>query len=190
VTFLAVLSVAAVCASFVWYERRLVSRLALQRCALRRQRRAWDRWDDLCMSTDRPTRRLAGALETAIFAGDSAFAYRDRLEPGMARGESPFQFRRSRIDASVRRYDRAVDTVTTEAGRWLEAVGGCEDDPQTAASIGRLVEVLGTHRAPADATAHPADDMARIDVTVDALENALANLRRARVAPRSAHPFR
>ena len=37
----------------------------------------------------------------------------------MARGESPFQFRRARIDASVRRYDRALDLVVASVKKSL-----------------------------------------------------------------------
>jgi hypothetical protein len=187
VSAVAVLSVAAVCAGAVYFERWRVKKAAKLRSQVRRQRRPWDAW-----AVDAPppvpeARPLARAIEKAVLAGDMAFAYRDRLDPGMARGESPFQFRRGRIEASVRRYEVAVDRLTHMAGGWL--TGDDDASPisgQCRAAVARMLEDLerGGRAAPSLA------NMEVIDATLDVLENAFANLVFMGAAGPRSHPFR
>jgi hypothetical protein len=186
VTFIAIASVAAICAGLVWYERRLVHRAARERAAARRERRPWDDWDD-CVPVDRPTRRLVGAIRTAVFAGDVAVAHRDRLAPKIAQGESPFQFRRSRVDASIGRYGSAVDVVMELADDWLHRAGPSERPPAQRFLVERMITLLEEGRAPPGSSAGAAST---IEGIIDVLENALAILHRTPGYGGRVHPFR
>jgi hypothetical protein len=141
---------------------------------------------DLRTPEDERSRRLAGAIERAVYAGDLAASYESRWREEAKRGESPFQLKRVRMEAATIRFSATLDTVVDHATAWLDDVH--EPEPwlrQRARSIENLVDHLAAR--PRDGVL---SDLACLDATIDALENALANLCAQRSGVFDAHPFR
>jgi hypothetical protein len=99
--------------------------------------------------------------------------------------ESPFQFRRGRMEDSALRYRRALNDVRTAADRWTDDDGKKRQDPSLSHAVHRLVEFLDAH-----AQARQRENLGAIEADIHVLEGALAHVRRGRWQPTPADPFR
>jgi hypothetical protein len=177
--------IAFVMAGVVWYERFTVMRLARRRSNDRRQLRLWAS-AELRVPDDDRSRRLAASIERAVSAADLAASFEARWREEAKRGESPFQLKRGRMEAATLRYTAALDTVAGHAAAWLEHVH--EPEPwhrQRWRSIESLAEQLAARSRDGVLS-----DLACLDATIDALENALINLCAYRSVTIDTHPFR
>jgi hypothetical protein len=185
VSAVGVACIAVVMAGVVWYERFVVVRLARRRTTERRLVRLWAS-ADLRVPEDVGSRRLAAAIERAVVAGDLAASYEARWREEAKRGESPFQLKRSRMEAATLRYTQLLDTVAGHATGWLDKTR--EPEPwhrQRWRSIEKLAEHLVTRSREGVLS-----DLAGLDATIDLLENALVNLCAHRSVAIDPHPFR
>ena len=132
---------------------------------------------------------LERRIERAVAHADVAWSYYDRLFLSGAAGESPFQFRRSRVDAAQRRFAAAAARLEREAASWLSI---SEFDPaiddQSKLAVRRMQQWLDEHPVPARFPVGA--EAGSVNATLDVLENALANLRQRRMQGASADPFR
>jgi hypothetical protein len=182
VSAIGVACIAVVVAGAVWYERWCVRRSALRRGHVRRASRVGG--FDLGGAPDGGSSRLAVAIEHAVFAGDLAASYEARWREESKRGESPFQLKRGRMEASTLAFTRALDQVEAHATTWL--VAPAIECRQRQHAVVRLVDHLAAR--PRDGAL---SDLTRLDATIDLLENALANLCSPHgAATRDPHPFR
>ncbi len=175
VSAVAIASIAAACASMIWYERWQVRRAAVRRCKLRRSRGVID-WTSLAAAGAPGAEPLTKALERAVLAGDEVCAYERRLF-GRGDGESPFRLRRRRVDAAQGRFDVALQRVRLAAQQWIEVENPASDTQQRFA-IARLAERLD------------GDGGRELDPTIGVLEAALSNLYRSAASPSTFGPFR
>lgn len=180
----AIVSVAAVCAGYLWLERHQVGRAASARAEVRRKTGAL-RWvDGQPSATQGESRRLIARLEAAVSAADQTWAYYERLFLRGASGESPFQLRRARVDRAQRRFADATARVEREAAAWLESRGS--NGGQAEVAVRRVQQWLSAH--PIEPR-FSADDLS-LDAAIDTLENALANLHHDHETSAHDHPFR
>jgi len=180
---IAVVGIAVVCAGVVCLERQQVRRVARRRALARRCRRGGLTLPRSGLETE--SRKLGSALGHAVFAADVAWSYRHRFERSRGRAESPFRFRRGRVEASIRHYDAALALVRRSAELWLdvhETRGG--GDLHRRHVVERLVDFLNAPPRPGETRPEI------IDETVDVLENTLASLRSSNRDARDRHPFR
>lgn len=186
VSAVAIVSVAAVCAGYLWFERHQVQRAARVRF-LERRRCGAMRWcaPGPAASTAEVLERR---IEDAVRCADVALAYYERLFPQGAPRESPFQLRRARVDAAQRRFAAAATGLQGAVSDWLEDLEVRQPDDQSCLAVGRVQAWLLDHPVPTRFPVGP--DAGTAEATVDVLENALANLRRRRVAAPGAGPFR
>ena len=132
---------------------------------------------------------LERRIERAVACADVAWSYYDRLFLCGAEGESPFQFRSSRVDAAQRRFAVAAARLEREAAGWLSVSDSdLSIDDQSKLAIRRMQQWLSEHPVPARFPV--GDEAGSMNVTIDMLENALANLRQRRMQGASADPFR
>ena len=130
------------------------------------------------------SRKLAAAIDHAVFAGDLAASYEARWIEESKRGESPFQLKRSRMEASTIAFSQALDDVEARALRWLDAQA--IDCRQRRHAVARLVHYLAAR--PREGAL---SELISVDTTIDLLENALTNLCTPReLTARDPHPFR
>ena len=182
------MSVAAVCAGYLWLERRQVRRAAKARTTERRQLGAL-RWCESSSVLDQPTSKsLERSIEDAVRSADFACCYHHRLFVRGASGESPFQLRRARVDAAQRRFARASEHLRQGAAAWLSsAESDPEIDEQARLAVARMHGWLEEHPV---SERFPVGDDQALTATVDVFENALANLRQRRGRGLGADPFR
>lgn len=185
----AIVSVAAVCAGFLWVERHQVRRAAQARF-LERRRSGVLRWCEPGVPEElASSKSLERDIEAVVRSADFAWSYYDRLFLCGAPGESPFQLRRARIDAAQRRFASASRRLERAAASWL-AIAESESgvDEQAKLAVGRMHAWLTEQPTP---TRFPVGSSAdSVHATVDVLENALANLRQRRGGDLGADPFR
>lgn len=188
VSGVAIVSVAAVCAGYLWLERHQVRRAAKVRGRERRQLGVL-RWSEPDPDLGRPASNLLERrIEDAVRCADFACAYHQRLFLRGADGESPFQLRRARVDAAQRRFAQASERLEHEAAAWLSSA---ESDPaideQAKLAVARMHGWLGEHPV---SGRFPIGNDQPIAATVDVFENVLANLRQRRGRGLGADPFR
>lgn len=111
---------------------------------------------------------------------DVAWSYRRRFET--RRGESPFEIRRARADAALARYGRSLDRVARVATRWLEEREDHLGALQRRHAVERLLRFLRERP--------PGFSGAWVELGVDLLEHALANVLAHPDRPIRSHPFR
>gem|GEM_PF-2458411 len=185
----AIVSVAAVCAGYLWLERHQVRRAARARF-LERRRQGALRWCEPGFSSECPAARaLESSIDDAVRCADVAWSYYDRLFLAGSPGESPFQLRRGRVDTAQRRFAEATARLEAAAADWLAV---CEHDSavgaQSKIAVQRMQAWLAEHPVP---DRFPVGEGAgSVRTAVDVLENALANLRQRRVDGARTDPFR
>lgn len=189
VSAVAIVSVAAVCAGFLWVERHQVRRAAQARF-LERRRCGALRWCEPDVSSELvASRALERDIEAVVRSADFAWSYYDRLFLCGPPGESPFQLRRARVDAAQRRFAAASRRLERAAASWLALAESEPDlDAQAKLAVGRMHAWLAEQPIPSRFPA--GDEVSSLHATVDVLENALANLRQRRARDPAADPFR
>lgn len=185
---IAIVSVAGVCAGYLWFERHQVRRAARARTLERRQLGVL-RWCEPTPVLDQPVSKLLERrIEDAVRSADFAWSYHQRLFLRGASGESPFQLRRARVDGAQRRFAQAAECLDLQAVAWLTLA---ESDPaideQSKLAVARMHGWLGEHPV---SKRFPVGDDQVVVATVDVLENALANLRQRRMRGSGTDPFR
>lgn len=188
VSGVAIVSVAAVCAGYIWLERHQVRRVAKSRMIERRQVGVL-RWCEPAPVIGRPaSAALERGIEHAIRAADFACAYHERLFVAGAARESPFQLRRARVDAAHRRFAQAAERVEDLGSAWLSsAQPDPTTDEQSKLAVTRMLQWLLEHPV---AEAFPVGDEQPVAATVGVFENVLANLRQRRMPVSGEDPFR
>ncbi|MBV1860850.1 MAG: hypothetical protein KUG77_20715 [Nannocystaceae bacterium] len=182
----AIVSVAAVYAGYLWFERHQVRRFARVRTLQRRQRGVLRWCEPAFILADPASQLLERHIEDAVRCADFAWSYHRRLFQRGA-GESPFQLRRTRVDAAQRRFARASERLERQATAWLaSAESETGPDEQSRLAVVRMHTLLCEHPA---SKRYPVGDDHMVAATVDVLENALANLRQRRTRG-VADPFR
>lgn len=146
-------------------------------------------WHLMPLATDAPSVQLCRHLERAVLSGDVASVYRRRFEERSHHDESPFQFRRGRMEAAVERYRENLDTAGHLASHWLLQDSPLCRDPQCRHAVERLLLCIH-ERLPASTRHRRRITFELIDLTIDVLENTLANLHTARSPGTQVHPFR
>lgn len=182
------MSVAAVCAGYIWLERHQVRRAAKLRTLERRQR-GMLRWCESGPVLDQPASQLLERrIEEAVRSADFACSYHQRLFLRGASGESPFQLRRARVDSAQRRFAQASALLEAEAVAWLSsAKSDPAIDEQSCLAVARMHRWLDEHPV---SKRFPVGDEQSVLATVDVFENVLANLRQRRMRSAGEDPFR
>ncbi len=185
---MAIVSVAAVCAGYLWLERHQVRRAARVRGEQRRHVGVLRSCEPGVAADPPASKSLERCIEDAVRSADFACAYHQRLFLRGASGESPFQLRRARVDAAQRRFAQASLRLEEQAGQWLSSA---ESDPsidaQAKLAVARMHDWLGEHPV---SKRFPVGDDQPVTASVDVFENALANLRQRRGRGSGADPFR
>lgn len=184
----AIVSVAAVCAGYIWLERHQVRRAA--KVQMRERRRVGVlRWCEPAPVVGQPaSAALEAGIEGAIRAADFACAYHQRLFSSDAARESPFQLRRARVDAAQRRFFEAAARLGDLTAQWLSSTDADPAvDEQARLAVARMREWLDEHPVTKSFPVGVDQPMA---ATVGVFENVLANLRQRRMRISGADPFR
>lgn len=155
---------------------------------MERRRRGVLRWCEPAPVHDcKASGVLEREIEATVLAADIAWSFHERLFVNGSAGESPFQFRRSRVDRAQHRFAEASLRLQARAQAWLsEHEDGV--DEQARLAVGRMIARLQSH--PVSPRFPVREGAGTGEATVDVLENVLANLRQRRARGVTADPFR
>lgn len=192
----AVISIALVCTGLFYVERWWVGREARARA-----RERWERAEAhdpdygaylRCSAVD----PLSHGLACAVRAADVAAIYQRRFDLQYRGHETPFEFKRGRVQAAYREFEDALHGVVGAAERWLnEHPSEMPHAPSCRHAI-EQVWLLGRPEAGTTAGGGPlvrvttADRLAFMESAIAVMENARRDLYRRARAPSTHDPFR